>query len=177
MRCRSVHPMAGDADRAYEAFVSRLQRSLERTARARGATEVLDVANRVELDEVDVLDLQPLERTTDRVVRPRHGTVAGLGRQEDLTADPRHPDAESHLGLAVRRRGVEVVDAGVERLADRGVGDLLRDVADRRPAEDENAAQVTDTPEPSPFHELSLLNRPNAIDPLPAADHRSEVGR
>ena len=39
-----------------ETLVSRLLRSFERAARTRGAVEVFDVTDRVQLDEIDVLD-------------------------------------------------------------------------------------------------------------------------
>ena len=78
--------------------------------------------------------------------------LAGLGGQEDLVADPRHPRAEPQLGVAVARGDVEVVDARVERLLHRGVGDVLGDVAERRRAVDEHRALVAELAESPPFH-------------------------
>jgi hypothetical protein len=50
-----------DTDRADEALLLRPDHTLDRPARTRGRPEILEVADRVELDQVDVVHAEPLE--------------------------------------------------------------------------------------------------------------------
>ena len=103
----------------------------------------------VQLDEVELLDAQPLERAVQAVARPGVGAVAGLRRQEEAVAVARHPRADAQLGVAVRRRRVDVVDAVLEQHLEDLVGLLLPHGAERRGAEDHAGAAVAGAPERS----------------------------
>jgi hypothetical protein len=59
---------------------------------------------------------------------------------------------ESQLGIAVRGGGVEVVDPGRERLADRGIGHLLRDLAEGGASVDQHAAHVAEPAKPATLY-------------------------
>lgn len=148
--------MAGDADRRDEALVLGSDRTLERAARTGPPIEIVERAHRVELDQVDAIDAEPIEGSPDAVVGGARRLVAGLGREEDPVSDPRHPHAEARFCVAVVRRRVEVVDAGLKGELDRSVGDLLRDVAERRAAVDQHAAHVFETTEPATLHHVRV---------------------
>ena len=78
----------GDADRPGQALVPGPERGLQRAARAGDPVELVQVADGVQLEQVDVVGLQPLEAAVD--LRPGGLRVAdaGLGGQEDPVADP-----------------------------------------------------------------------------------------
>ena len=84
----------------------------------------------MELDEVEVVGLQALERLVDLPPSGLLLALSGLAREKDVVADPWHPRPEPELGVAVVTRHVEVVDARVERLLDRGVRAVLVDLGE-----------------------------------------------
>ncbi len=67
----------------------------------------------------------------------------GLGRKEEAPRLALQPWRDTQLRVPVGRGGVDVVDAVAEQELERLVGDLLRDAADRRRAEDHARALVT----------------------------------
>ena len=146
------HAMARDPDRADQTLLARSDGALDRASRPGRAVEIFEVADRVELDQVDPIHLEALERSPDAVVRPGRGPVAGLRRQEDPTPDPSHPSSEVHFRVAVGRGGVEVVDARVDRELDRAIGDLVGDVDERRAAVDEHRGHVPESSQWSCLH-------------------------
>ncbi len=152
VRGGGVPPVAGDADRTDEALVDRPGRGLEGTVGTRRQVQLAGVAHGVQLQQVDPVGLQPLQRGVDLPPRRLAVALTGLRGQEDPVADPRDPRAEPQLGVAVARGDVEVVDAGVQRLLDRPVGDVLGHVTERRRAVDEHRALVAETSEPAGFH-------------------------
>ncbi len=122
VRGRGLVAVPGDADVADEALVLGAGGGLEGAALARDLAQLVEVADGVQLEQVDVVGLQPLQRAVDRRPGALAVAVARLRRQEDVVADPRDPRAQPQLGVAVARGDVEVVDPGVQRLLDRGVG-------------------------------------------------------
>src|SRR5262249_53519960 len=114
----------------------------EDVGKAQGAGPARRLDPIVELEEVDALHAEPLEARVERA-RDRAGDVAKVGRVEpelraDLHARPQRPEhlAGVLLGLAVavRRRGVEVVDAELHRPRDRALA-LGQRAADDEPAD------------------------------------------
>jgi hypothetical protein len=81
--------VAGDADVADQAVVPRAHRALDRPATPGRDVELVDRADRVELQQVDAIDAETLQRATDPVVRAARGPFAGLRREEDAIADTR----------------------------------------------------------------------------------------
>jgi hypothetical protein len=142
----------GDADGADQPFLASADRTLERSARGRSPVEIVEGPDGVELNQVHSRDLQPFDRTADAVVRLGCRWVSRLGREEDPIADPRHPRSEPQLGVAVVGRGVEVIDARIQRKLDRTICDLLRDLGEGRPAVDQHAAHVPEAPESPLLH-------------------------
>ena len=108
--------------------------SLARTAASSDPPEpgdqlqLVQVADGVDLEEVEVVGPEPLEAVVD--LRPRLVPVPqpGLGGQEDPVPDRGHPQAWPQLGVAVAGRDVEMVDPGVQGQLDRGVGGVLVDL-------------------------------------------------
>ena len=124
--------------------------------------QVGKVADRVQLQQVDMVGLQPFQRPVDRRPGALGVTVAGLGREEQVGAaglEVRHQRPEPQLRIAVARRHVEVVDAGVERLLHRGVGGVLCHLAECGCTVDQDRALVLEPSQPSTFHQTSLVRR------------------
>src|SRR2546430_5960980 len=83
---RSGHAVTGDADEAHEAGVARLGRGTQRAvSRERGLPLVLR-DEVVELDEIDVVDAESLQRSTDLVLCLGVRALAGLRREEEVIA-------------------------------------------------------------------------------------------
>ena len=112
-------PVPGDADEADETLVARLDRRLERAALAQRGLPLDHVDEVVQLDQVDAVDAEPLERAPDLLLRSRVLALAGLRREEELVAVAREPRCEAQLRVAVRRGGVDVVDAVLEEQLER----------------------------------------------------------
>ena len=66
----------------------------------------------VQLDEVDLVDAEPLERALQLAPGAVAVALAGLRRQEELVAVVGEERRQAQLRLAVRRGRVDVVDAG-----------------------------------------------------------------
>src|SRR3954469_19820394 len=134
--------MPGDSDEAGEALVTGLYRRFQRAARREGGPPLVLVHQVVQLDQVDPVGAQPLQRAPDLLVGSSAGPLAGLGRQEVLVAVRLHPRTQPELGLAVAGGGVEVVDAVAADQLHRLVGLVLADLAQRGGSEDDPGAVV-----------------------------------
>src|SRR5881409_2880037 len=89
--------VTGDADPGDQTLVLRLQRRLQRAAGAGHLVERLDIPDRVQLEEVDVVRLQPLEGPVDPGPRRLTLALTGLRGQKDVATDPRHPRSQAQL--------------------------------------------------------------------------------
>jgi hypothetical protein len=171
--------------------ILRPDRRAQRATRCGGAVELAEVADRVQLQQVDMVGLQPLQGSLDLAPGRLAVTLAGLGGQEDPVPDVRHPRTEPQLRVAVPGRDVDVVDAAVEGFLDRAVGHVLGDVTERRGAVDEHRAPVLESSEPARLHDATLCpigavgNRLPALPPgncaggvgQPAASRSSQSSR
>ena len=144
--------VAGEPHGADQPLLLGPYRSLERTVVGEHQVELVDVADGVQLEQVDVVGLQPLERPVDRRPGGVVAAVAGLGREEDPVADGGHDRAEPQLGLAIAGRDVEVVDAGVEGQLDRLVGGVLGDLTEGRGPVDDDRTLVAETAQSAIAH-------------------------
>ena len=101
----------------------------------------------VQLDQIDVVDPHPLERALEG----RPGPCRPPGRRSWWRGTPRavvgEPRLQAILGLAVRRRGVDVVDACRLDLGEDAVGGALTDPAEPGGAEDDPGRVVPGPPE------------------------------
>ena len=129
----------GDADVAHVALAHQLVERAHGLLDRRGRVEAVDLV------QVDVLELQPLQAGLDAVedvaarraarVRPRAGVAEDLGGDDHAVA--RHLQVLQRLAGDLLRHaarvhvgGVDEVDAGVDRLADQALGIGLLQVAD-----------------------------------------------
>ena len=104
----------------------------QRAALAQRGVPLDRVDEVVQLEQVDLVDAEPLERAVDllaggRVVR----SPVLVARKKRLGLAPQ-PRREAQLRVAVARRGVDVVDAVLEQHVERAVGLALRDARARR---------------------------------------------
>src|SRR5437870_2815882 len=102
--------VTGHPDEAREPLLAGLDESLQRASRPHDLIPVVGVAQGVELDQVDVVDAQPLERAVDVLAGLAAGPHAGLGREEEVLPVARHPRPDSQLGVPVPRSRVDVID-------------------------------------------------------------------
>src|SRR5688572_14946927 len=155
---RGVVAVTGDAHSADQALLLRAHRSLERAALAGRSVELGQVADRVQLQQVDPVDLQALQRLVDLPPGVVRRALASLRRKENVgeaTAQPGEGGAKADLGLAVAPGDVEVVDPRVERLLHRAVGDLLAHLGQGGRAVDQHGTDVAGPTESSGLHQVA----------------------
>ena len=158
MHARDAQPVAGDADVPHEPFVLGSQQRFHCATRRVGDLPLILFDEIVELHEVDPVDTQPTERPFELGPRRIARAFAGLGGQEELTGVGRQPRRQTQLRIAVRRRGVDVVDAVAEQQRQHLVGLLLAHRAEGGGAEHDPTAEVTGGPESAAFdHGPTLL--------------------
>ena len=122
--------VARHADEPRDLLLAQFVEGLQRPVRRLDCREIGLVADAVQVEQVEVVGLQPLEAVLDLleggVARPRAG--GDLGGEEHVLPPRRHDAADSRLALAVpvAEGGVEVVDAGLDRLIEHGGGLLCR---------------------------------------------------
>src|SRR4051794_6435716 len=171
MHLRHRQPVPGDAEEPDEAFVARFDRSFERTAVAQRDLPLVRVDEVVQLEEVDFLDAETLERATELVARRRVLTLARLRRKEEVVAVLREPRREAQLGIAVRRSGVDVVDTVLEQHVEveRRICFRLRKRAERGRTEDRARALVARSAE------CGCRNQRRALDAFSATAARTRL--
>jgi hypothetical protein len=109
-QCLQVHgrrlvAVAGDADGADQSGVAGLQGRLERATGTGGPVELGHVAHGVELDQVQAVDPQALQRPADLLRRLGPAPLSRLRGEKDLGAalplEAGHRRPHAHLRLAV----------------------------------------------------------------------------
>ena len=110
----SLVPVAGDPDPPGQALLPGPDDRLQRPAGPGDQVQLLEVADGVDLDEVEPVGLEPFQAAVDLGPGGVAVAQAGLGGQEDPVPDGWHPGAKAQLGVAVAGGHVEVVDAGVQ---------------------------------------------------------------
>ena len=114
MHPRHCQAVAGDADEADETFVACLDGRFERTAFAQRSLPLDHVDEVVELEQIDAFDTEPVERAANLLARAGAVSLPGLRREEEPVAVLAQPRREPQLRVAVRRSGVDVIDAVLE---------------------------------------------------------------
>ena len=147
MHLRHRQAVAGDADEADETLVASLDRGFERAALAQRGLPLDHVDEVVQLEQVDAIDAEPVERAANLLARAGAVALPGLRREEEPVAVPAQPRSEPQLRVAVRRCRVDVIDAVLEQELERGIGLGLTERAERRSAEDRARALVSGAPE------------------------------
>jgi hypothetical protein len=103
--------VAGETDGADHALIPRPDRGLQSPTRTHHGVQSGEIADGVQLQQVDPVDLQPFQGTVDGRPRAVCRAFLHLGGQEDLIANAAHPRTQPKLRIAVTGRHVEVVDA------------------------------------------------------------------
>ena len=89
--------VTGHADEANQPLLARLDDCLQRAARTHRLVPVVRMPERVQLDQVDLIDTQPFERAMDVLAGLRRAPRSSFGRQEKILAVPCHPRADAQL--------------------------------------------------------------------------------
>ena len=124
--------------------------------RAGPLLEHLQVGDAVELVEVEVIAAQPFEGALEVGADTVGVRAVALAGHEQLVADGGHVGADEHLGVSVRGRDVEVVDACGQRRPEGLLGLVGRAAAERRRAEDGDGRLVAGAAETTTLHARSL---------------------
>ena len=101
----------------------------------------------MQLDQVDAIDAEPLERALDLLLRALVVPLSRLRREEKPVRVPLQPRRDPQLGVAVRGGGIDVVEAVLEQHLERGVRLALRDGSERGGTEEQAGALVAGAPE------------------------------
>ena len=120
--------VAGDAEEAHHLLLLHFEQRFHGAALGEDRIHVGHGADIVQLPQVHVIGLEQLQRFFDHAHGAVAGALAGFGGEEGLVAAVGHHLAHVLLAPALRAavdgRGVDVVDAQVERALDDGHGDV-----------------------------------------------------
>jgi hypothetical protein len=143
VHARNAQAVAGDADVMGESLVAGRHERLDGAAGTVGGLPLVLLHEVVQLDEVDMVDAEPLERALEAGAGAVPGTLTGLCRQEELAPVLRQPRRQPELRVAVVGGRVEVIDAELEQRRQQLVRPFLAHVAERGRPEDHPAALVS----------------------------------
>src|SRR5687767_4530195 len=133
--------VAGDPDEADETGIARLDRRPQRSVRAHRDLPLGRIDEVVELEKIDVVDAEALERAPDLLPGCAVGPLARLRREEEaVPAAPGEPRREPELRVAVAGGRVEMIEPVADHELERAVRLGLRCARERCRAEDEPAA-------------------------------------
>ena len=104
--------MTGDTDEAHQAGIARLDRRAKGTVGSERCLPLRLVHEVVQLDEIDVIRTEPLERAADLVAGLGVRPPARFRRDEEAFAPGTlEPRRDAQLGVAVAGRGIDVIHA------------------------------------------------------------------
>lgn len=101
-----------------------------------------DVDQVVQLQQVDVIDAQALERAVEPLFRALVVACVRFGGDEERARVSREPWCDPQLGVAVRGGGVDVIHTVLEKQLQRSLCVRVGYVAERRRTEDGSGALV-----------------------------------
>jgi hypothetical protein len=147
-----VHPgdagaVAGHTDVAHQPLVTGPGQCLDGAAGAVGDLPLARLDQVVELDEVDGVDLEALQRSLELAPGPVALALAGLGGEEETGPVLGHPRPDPQLGIAVAGGRVDVVHAQLEQGGQYLVGAVLAHASEGGGPEDDAGAVVSGAPE------------------------------
>ena len=111
----NLRAVTGDAYKAHETLRSRFDQSLKRATRAQGSRPFILGDQVVHLDQIELIDAQPIQRSMQTVASALICAIAGLGGEKELLSMLAHPRTDSQFRFAVRRRRIEMIDAVFEQ--------------------------------------------------------------
>src|SRR5215831_20566987 len=135
--------MARHSDKADQALTARLDGRLERPARPHRHIPVVGMPERVQLDQIDVIDPEPLERPVDVLARLARGPRAGLRGEKEVLPMASHPRPDTQLGVSIASGGVDVIDAVAQENIQTAVGGRLIHLREGGAAEQRQTALMT----------------------------------
>jgi hypothetical protein len=112
---------------ANEPFLPRLDRRLKSSVLAERELPLDHVDQVVQLQQVDVVDAETLERASNLFARSLVVALFGLRRKEEPARVALEPRCDPQLRVAVRGGGVDVVDAVFEQDLERRIRFALRE--------------------------------------------------
>ena len=115
MHFRDGEPMPCDADEADDSLVACLHRGVQRSAFPQRELPLDHVHQVVQLEQIDPIDAETIERSANLLARPRVVALLGLRGDEETVGMTTQPRRDSELGVAVGSSGVDVVHAVLEQ--------------------------------------------------------------
>jgi len=139
---RDLAAVAGDADPADKALLSRLDGCFNDAARAQRLVPLNRVGEVVELPQVDVVHAESVQRAMQLLASSLGTALVGLGSEEEVVGIALEPRSDAGLGIAIAGRDVDMVDAVLEQGLERSVRVVLGHSRQRGGAEDDAGAGV-----------------------------------
>ena len=118
--------MPGHADVTHVAAGLCFTRGTQSAVRPQRGLPLQRIDEIVQLQQIDLIHLQALQRTLNLGVRRLVGALAGLGGQKEAIPIAAHPGTDAQFGIAIGRRRVNVVDAVRQEQVEHLVGLGLR---------------------------------------------------
>ncbi len=184
MHAGNPQTMARHADEPGEPFVVRRDHRRNGAVGCERRLPLVGLHQVVELDQIDVIDAEPCERTFEFGPGSCAVALTRLRREEEAGPVVGEERCEPELRLPVGRRGVEMVDAcGIDDLQ-RGVGALLTHPTECGSTEDHSGGLVTGAAERSDGEHVRTvaaaltrhgLRPPSLTRPEPIPDPQLDV--
>src|SRR5579862_3742708 len=147
-----LRAVTGDADKPHQPLRSRFDQRLERAACSQSRRPFILGDQVVHLDQIDLIDAQPLERSMETVASALIAAVAGFGREKKSLAMLAHPRTDPQFRFAVRRRRIDMIDAVFEQHLEHAVSLVLLHPAERGGAEKNSCALMSRLPKWTRFN-------------------------
>jgi len=139
--------MPGDADEPNESLLPGTAERLYCTVGGVSLFEFVLFDKIVQLNQIDLFDTEPLERTLEAPSRAATSSLVGLCCEKELFSTLGKPWAQPEFGVSVGGGGIEVVDAVTKKRRQERVGLILGHAEKSRSPENDPAARVTRAPE------------------------------
>ncbi len=160
MHLRDPCPVTGDADELHESLLAGLDERSDRTVWRVCDFPLLRLDEIVQLDEIDVIDAEPLQRQFQLGAGGVASARIGLRGEEELVTVICEERLQPQFRVAIRRRRVDVVDTRLQHDVQYFVCLLLAHSAERGGAEQHSGAEMTGTTE-----ELLRQHQPTVPQP------------
>src|SRR4030095_2996534 len=102
--------MSGDPNEAHEALLPRFDRCFQRPAWPHCQVPVVWVEQCVQLNQVNGIDTQAVERPMDLITGVLVESLPGLRSEEEILAVTRHPGSDAQFSVPIARRDVDMID-------------------------------------------------------------------
>ena len=119
---RDLDAVAGDADEFHQSLVTCLDGGLDRAARAEGGVPLDWIGKAVQLPQVDMIDAEALQGAVQLLARGIRLSLPGFGSKKETARLALQPGGDPQLRIAVAGRGINVVDAVLQKHVERAIG-------------------------------------------------------